>query len=255
MNTFDFVKRVQAIAAQKPTYREGGKGADGTCDCIGLIMGALGGKFELHSSNYFARCQMNTLDSLLDESQLHEGSVVYKSRRSTEKLHEHYQAGGRYFNGDLLDYYHVGVVTCIDPLVITHCTSTAIVNGIAYDNSIAGWSHFGDLLQVDDHSSDSEPVSMAQDGDLPTYDTLEEAMADKPAGPSYARYVRIVSANGQPVRIREKPKKGAVTKYSADVGQLYPYQREENGYYRILFAGKSRYVLKECGQLVKVRKG
>jgi len=145
----EFVTAVRRIAATQPTYRTGGDGSDGTCDCIGLIMGAIGKSYPMHSSNYFARFQMSVLDSLLDESQLHEGAVVYKSRRDTENLHERYQPGGRYYTGDTLDYYHVGIVTGLDPLEITHCTSTGSVNGIAYDDSIRAWSHFGNLLDVD----------------------------------------------------------------------------------------------------------
>ena len=36
-----FLSAVDAIQAEAPTYRSGGKAADGTCDCIGLIIGAL----------------------------------------------------------------------------------------------------------------------------------------------------------------------------------------------------------------------
>lgn len=160
MNVNQFLENVRRIADSRPTYRTGGDGSDGTCDCIGLIMGALGGKFDLHSSNYFARFQMRNLDSLNDESQLHPGSIVYKSRRDTAQLNDRYQPGGRYYNGDLLDYYHVGVVTAIDPLEITHCTSSRTVDGITYDGSIAAWSFFGDLLQVEysENEATSEPV-------------------------------------------------------------------------------------------------
>lgn len=161
MNVNQFLENVRRIADSRPTYRTGGDGSDGTCDCIGLIMGALGGKFDLHSSNYFARFQMRNLDSLNDESQLHPGSIVYKSRRDTAQLNDRYQPGGSHYKtGDLLDYYHVGVVTAIDPLEITHCTSSGTVDGITYDGSIAAWSFFGDLLQIE-YGEDSEPTEPA----------------------------------------------------------------------------------------------
>lgn len=180
MTNQDFVAGVRRIAASNPTYRTGGDGRDGTCDCIGLIMGALGGKWDIHSSNYFARIQMRSLDALLDESQLHHGSIVYKIRRDRGDLNDRYKAGGRYYNGDLLDYYHVGVVTGIDPLEITHCTSTANVNGIAYDDNIRDWSHYGDLLMVEyDAEEDRAP------------DTVDLAV--------------VYSESGEPVRLRSKP--------------------------------------------------
>lgn len=148
----DFVKEVQRIADSRPTYRTGGTGADGTCDCIGLIMGAMYAlghdRYDMHSTNYFARFQMDTLDRLTSADQLFIGAIVYKDRVSMTQLHERYQAGGRYFTGDLLDYYHVGVVTSLDPLEITHCTSTENIDGIAYDHSNDGWTQFGMLKDV-----------------------------------------------------------------------------------------------------------
>ena len=36
-----FLRGVAKIKSEAPTYREGGDGSDGTCDCIGLIIGAI----------------------------------------------------------------------------------------------------------------------------------------------------------------------------------------------------------------------
>ena len=36
-----FLQGIQSIRAAQPTYRLGGSGVDGTCDCIGLIIGAI----------------------------------------------------------------------------------------------------------------------------------------------------------------------------------------------------------------------
>lgn len=57
-----FLEQLEAICATKPDYRSGGSGTDGTCDCIGLIIGAVrragGGWNGIHGSNYAARKQM-----------------------------------------------------------------------------------------------------------------------------------------------------------------------------------------------------
>lgn len=41
VTTESFLRGVDAIAGGKPTYRLGHDGSDGTCDCIGLIIGAI----------------------------------------------------------------------------------------------------------------------------------------------------------------------------------------------------------------------
>lgn len=152
MNKKDFLEGVRRIAASNPTYRTGGDGSDGTCDCIGLIMGALGGKFDMHSTNWFARYQTFGMDPIHHDTYEPEiGDILYKARNPSNPkydLHERYVTG-RYAMGDLLDYYHVGVVTNVAPMEITHCTSTGSVNGIAYDSTAESWTHVGILANVD----------------------------------------------------------------------------------------------------------
>lgn len=145
------MKRVQEIAAEKPAYRTGGTGDDGTCDCVGLIMGAMrrqnGMTYPIHSSNYFARYEMQTLEKL-PGAKLEKGSLVYKGRENTAKLNDRYKPGGRYCTGDMLDYYHVGVVESINPMRIVHCTQSAEVDGIARDTNTRGWTHAGRMRGV-----------------------------------------------------------------------------------------------------------
>lgn len=223
MRNADFLAGVQRIAQSNPTYREGGSGKDGTCDCVGLIMGALGGTFPLHSSNYFARVQMRMLDALVDESQLHEGSIVYKGRRNTGQLNERYQEGGRYYNGDLLDYYHVGVVTSIEPLEINHCTSANGVDGIARDSSIRGWTHFGDLLMVD-------------------YEAEEEV-------PIVAMYTAIVTApSGKTVNMRKRPDKEAEVLKKVPVGAEVDVLESASGWCKIRHENLIGYMMAEFVQ-------
>ena len=217
MKNAEFVDRVRQIADSNPTYRTGGSGKDGTCDCIGLIIGALGKKYDMHSSNYFARVQMRMLDSLVDESQLHIGSIVYKSRRDTADLNARYQAGGRYYNGDLLDYYHVGVVTAIEPVEITHCTSSGNINGIAYDTSIKPWSHFGDLLDV-------------------TFDDTEDDI-----GMLYT----VTTPNGKPVNLRMRPDKSSLKVGEIPAGEDVNVVEQADGWSKVKWRGLNGYVMSE----------
>lgn len=147
----DFARAISELAETITGYQTGKSGQSGLCDCIGLVMGAMSslghGSYPMHSTNYFARYQMAEL-GLLDGKALRVGQLVYKAKANTQDLNARYLAGGRYYTGDLLDYYHVGVVTSADPLEITHCTSTSSVNGIKRDSGASGWTHVGNLLGV-----------------------------------------------------------------------------------------------------------
>lgn len=142
-----FLKGVQQNAARVKKYLTGGDGSGGgQCDCIGLIIGAVrlaGGKWTgTHGSNYAARNEMRTLGRITEPFL---GEVVYKAREPGEKG---YDLPAKYkSSGDLKDYYHVGVVTSVDPLRITHCTSVA--GGIKVDTSLGQWEYGGELKKVD----------------------------------------------------------------------------------------------------------
>lgn len=149
----DLARQVDELAAEITGYRDGKSGENGLCDCIGLVMGAMKTiarvAYPMHSTNYFARKQMSTLHPLTMAEQLQMGMLVYKARSDTSQLNDRYQYGGRYYTGDMLDYYHVGVVTGLLPLEITHCTSTKSANGIVRDTTANGWTHYGKLMGVD----------------------------------------------------------------------------------------------------------
>lgn len=142
-----FIAQVEAIAQASPVYRLGGDGSDGTCDCIGLVIGAIrraGGSWTgTHGSNYAARYEMRELLPVTDAGELCLGDVVYKARMPGEVG---YALPERYKNDpDQRDYYHVGVVTAVEPLEITHCTGPGIVR----DTKLGRWTYRGRLEKVD----------------------------------------------------------------------------------------------------------
>ncbi|MGM9659778.1 MAG: SH3 domain-containing protein [Faecousia sp.] len=164
----DFLKQIEAICAAKPDYRTGGSGTDGTCDCIGLIIGAVrraGGSWKgIHGSNYAARFQMASLKKL-KMSELFIGEVVFKAKSpedSSYSLPDRYKPGGASSNGDVLDYYHVGVVTRVSPLEITHCSTAVNGNSIHRDTSLGKWKYGGRLKGVDYEKMDSAEKEQEQ---------------------------------------------------------------------------------------------
>ena len=145
----DFLNAIQANVSRITHYQSGGDGKGGGCDCIGLIIGAIrlaGGTWSgTHGSNYAARYEMDNLYHISTQNELFLGEVVYKAKSPGQ---DGYDLPAKYKDsGDLLDYYHVGVVTNENPLRITHCTSVA--GGIKVDTSMGQWRYGGMLKDVD----------------------------------------------------------------------------------------------------------
>ena len=157
-----FLAAVDAIQREAPTYRLGGKAEDGTCDCIGLIIGALnrcGVKWPgIHGSNWAARNAMAWMLPVSDASDLTVGDIVYKARRPGEtgySLPERYAA-----DPDRSDYYHVGVVRSVSPLRIVHCTSPG---GVVTDTKSGKWAYRGRLSLISEAGATGKVVtSMAK---------------------------------------------------------------------------------------------
>ena len=152
---------IAEIAAEQPTYRNGGTAKDGTCDCVGLLMAAMtrAGRsgYPMHSSNYFARWQTDDWQTITSASDCYLGMLVYKGRAAD--INARYLPGGRYYTGDVTDYYHIGIVTGVNPLRITHCTSGGDVDGITVDSKLGSWSYGGRLKGVDYDAEEVKPMA------------------------------------------------------------------------------------------------
>ena len=154
-----FLARVEEIAAEEPRYEKGHDGSDALCDCIGLIIGAIrraGGQWRgLHGSNYAARRELTGKpQKIVSNSDLQTGDLVFKAYEPGQggyNLPARYEPGGEYYNGDLLDYYHVGVVISVYPLKIRHMTSPKP----RIDNSIGKWAWRGWCKKI---TKEAEPM-------------------------------------------------------------------------------------------------
>lgn len=140
-------------------YQLGHDGSDGTCDCIGLIIGALrlcGFKWPgTHGSNWTARNAMRTLKYISSQKDCFLGEIVFKAKEPGE---DGYSLPSSYQNSsDKRDYYHVGVVTGINPFIITHCTG--VQGGIKTDNSLGKW-HYGGELKYVDYQAEDKPMDI-----------------------------------------------------------------------------------------------
>ena len=215
-----FLGAVEAIRALAPVYREGGSGLDGTCDCVGLIIGAMRrcghARYPMHSSNYFARYQMAGLCRAVSHAdELSLGEIVYKARDDQSGLNARYLAGGRYDTGDVLDYYHVGVVTCASPLRITHCTGP----GVIVDTALGKWNRAGRLQGID--------YSGAQGAG-------EEGRAMQ---------ALVTAPSGTTVNLRERPNAKALLIRKVGVGSTVTVEEQAEGWARVVYGGIRGYMM------------
>lgn len=160
-----FLEKVMQIYNSNPKRREPGDGSDGYCDCIGLPIGAvrrMGLKWNgIHGSNWAARKEFVELRKFSNASELERGDVVLKGTpqgSSGWALPSRYRKGGKYYNGDLTDYYHAGVVESVSPLRIRHMSSK-----MTTDTKVGKWNYHGHLLLLQKLVTETipEPVPSA----------------------------------------------------------------------------------------------
>ena len=150
-----FVQAVDEAASEIHEYVWGESGDNGKCDCIGLVMDALrkcGFKWPgTHGTNWTVRNAMRTFGPIQRSADCFLGEVVFKARTPG---HEKWKLPDTYKNSpDQNDYYHVGVVTSVNPLCITHCTS--VPGGIQRDTKLGTWKYGGELKYVDYEGSET----------------------------------------------------------------------------------------------------
>ena len=184
-----FLAKILEIFNTNPKRREPGDGSDGFCDCIGLIIGAIrrmGLKWTgIHGSNWAARKEVINLQQVKSISQLEEGDIVLKGRAQGESkwdLPSRYRRGGRYYNGDLTDYYHAGVVFSKNPFQIRHMSSKMTI-----DTKLGKWNYFGKSRQLIEASGGVVPTPSP----APTPSTGSKAI--------------VVAESGSTVNLRVQP--------------------------------------------------
>ena len=212
-----FLEKVEEIAATDIVYQEGKDGSNGTCDCIGLIIGAIrraGGSWTgIHGSNYAARYEMRELLPVMDAGELNLGDAVYKARMPGEVG---YALPERYKNDpDQRDYYHVGVVTATSPLEITHCTGPGIVR----DTKLGKWTYRGRLEKV-------------------AYDSAEgmETMAQT---------AKVTATSGSTVKMRSKPSTSDGLYWEVPVGAEVQVAEISGGWAKVRYGDRTGYMMTE----------
>lgn len=123
-----------------------GSASKGKVDCSGAFVWAYRqhGQKIYHGSNRIARTEVA---GLLPVSQAQPGMAAFKLRapdNSKYDLPSGYKPGGKYHNGDLSDYYHIGLVGENGKVLNAQSTTTGFV-----ESPIKSWDCVGYLNKVD----------------------------------------------------------------------------------------------------------
>lgn len=194
-------------------------------DCSGAFVRAYRqyGLSIYHGSNRIAR---KYVEALLPVSQAKPGMAAFKARVPGEQLYDlpsQYKPGGSQYNGDLNDYYHIGLIDT-DPRYVLNAQSTQ--RGFQRGKIQDGWDAVGYLKAVD----------YTENGGNDEMGYLYEAIVD--------------SANDKPVNLRKSPSTSAAVIGMVKDGTVVKVLAEVDGdWAEIDTGGKTGYMMR--GFLVK----
>ena len=218
----EYIDGINSIYIEQPAYELGHDGSDGKCDCIGMCRGALKRKgvsdvTNMSGTNNAARKSIQNLSKIKNENQLRIGDVVLKTRDKDDK---DYPLPDRYRKGHP-DYYpevgetnftHIGTVTQINPLRITHMTSpTAKI-----DTKLGKWEYFGQLPWV---TCDAPPED-----------------------PSIQKGI-VFAESGKTVKMRAKPSTLCRTYWEVPVGSEVIVMEKGDSWSEIIWSGRTGYMM------------
>jgi len=156
------------------------------------------------------------VEKLLPVSDARPGMAAFKFRKPGESYYDlpsSYTETGKYYNGDLNDYYHVGLVA-EDPHYVLNARSSA--DGFVSNKITDGWDCVGYLKQVE-------------------YDSEVEIMQ-----------TAVITANsGSTVNMRKDPSKGAALVYRIPIGEVVIVESIDGAWAKVQYSKYSGYVLTE----------
>lgn len=236
-----FLNGCKRNAARIKGYKLGCNGSNGLSDCIGFPIGALaleGQKWNgTHGSNYAARYRTRNLRRITSASQLKLGELVYKHNEpGTAAWEKSFPKSTYKGHPDQNDYYHVGVVTSVNPLEISHCSG----GGMHYDTSLGKWDYAGECTLVDYSASGSTSVV------TPVAEVISETAV---TGPGKAvvdvpddTTVNIRSAASTSSKVLVKANEGTVLEVLSVSGSWarvnYSFEKVGTGYIMSKFIGQ-----------------
>lgn len=202
---------------------EWGAAKEGCVDCSGAFVYAYKqeGLSVYHGSNRMARVEV---EELLPVSQARPGMIAFKKREPGEEgynLPDEYLPSGSHYNGDLADYYHVGLVD-EDPAYVLNAQSTK--TGFVRSKITENWDAVGYGKQID-------------------YNGEDAGVVDPPVIVPEIQRATVISANKGPVKMRSKPSTDNRLYENVPYGTVVSVLEYGAEWSKIVFNGKEGYMM------------
>lgn len=198
-----------------PYASPGSNNAQGI-DCSGAFVYAYRqfGQSIYHGSNRIIRKYCHGVFAVSGTKGLRVGMAIFKGRSDLSRMKAEYKPGGRYYDPALpLDYYHMGLVTSVNPLKIVNATPPRV----RVDSDPAKWCCAAYLNAVDD-------------------------TAAPPAGIG----AEVTAPSGGTVNLRGAPSKSAVVRVRVPIGaRVDVIERTDDTWWRVRYQKTTGYMMRE----------
>lgn len=223
----NFLDKALQLFNSNPKRREPGDGSDGYCDCIGYLIGSLrrtGLKWTgIHGSNWAARKEAVNLHPVKSINDLEIGDMVLKACEpgtSGYALPSRYKKGGQYYNGDLKDYYHAGLVYSKNPFQIRHMSSKMTI-----DTKLGKWNYAARLRPLVNAGAykEDDPVT--------------------PTIPSSGTQAKVTAPSGGTVNMRKTPRLSGALITRIKLGEIVEILEPGEEWCKIKYGNKTGYMM------------
>jgi len=194
-------------------YESPGTNDKNGIDCSGMFVKMYrdqGAKIY-HGSNTIFREYCLETGKITSAKDLQVGMAVFKCKPWTDA-----DKGNKWYGTEPGNLSHIGFVTSVNPLEITHCTSPVAKT----DSTIGKWAYWGKLKDVDYGGSPSpEP-------------------GPDPEPTPVTKTMYVYAENGKPVNMRRKASKQAALVERVPVGASVIWQKDDgNGWAYVKYHG------------------
>lgn len=186
-------------------YESPGTNDKNGIDCSGMFVKMYrdqGAKIY-HGSNTIFREYCSETGEIHSAKDLQLGMAVFKCKPWTDA-----DKGNKWYGTAPGNLSHIGFVTGVNPLEITHCTSPVAKT----DSSIGKWAYWGKLKDVD-YGGDPGPSPSPDPGPSPE--------------PEPSRIMYTYAENGKPINLRVKANRSAALVDKVPVGQAVTWLKED----------------------------